>query len=88
MNDYSCFLRGGEFHEFKSLSNHQWDDIPCENQPTKVTMDESKEIQWQFAKEELHHIKKSVKDLVGISEDGDGVVDKLHKYSFSSSYTS
>ena len=40
MNDYSCFLRGGELHEFKSLSNHQWDDIPaCEDQPTKVTMD-------------------------------------------------
>lgn len=39
MKDDSCFLRRGDLHESKSLSIHQRDDIPCEDQPKKFTMD-------------------------------------------------
>lgn len=58
--------------EFNAPPTDDWIDAPCHDPskfPTKVTIDEAKNKQWEMAQIEINHLKKRVKHLIGNGDD-------------------
>ena len=53
---YDCFLSERELHDFLTPTAENWDDVEPTSVKPKVTIDESKDVQWELAQEEIKFV--------------------------------
>lgn len=61
---FDCYLSNSELDEFLAPSADNWGDVGPTDCKTKITIDESKSIQWDQAKEEMLFIRERLKVLI------------------------
>ena len=61
-----CYLSADELSQFLAPSSETWKDfLPGENEAV-ITMDSARDIQWRMAKEEIQHVKQTLKGLLSV----------------------
>jgi hypothetical protein len=73
-----CNLDEATINEFLAPPADKWKDIDATNFKTKVTIDESKNIQWSRAKEEIEFILDRMKTIIDVDHDATASEVILH----------
>ena len=61
-----CYLSADELSQFLAPSSEAWKDfLPSDNEAV-ITMDSARDIQWRMAKEEIQHVKQTLKVLLSV----------------------
>ena len=70
-------LSNNDIEEFKAPPQHKWKDFVPMDHPAIVTINQSREQQWSFAKEEIKHAREKVRAMIQIDEDSDMEPDEI-----------
>ena len=60
-----CNLSSDDFQDLLAPATENWNNFSSKDHPAVVTMDHSKTVQWMLAQDEIHHLKKSICQLLG-----------------------
>ncbi len=72
-----CYLNEEELNMFLTPSTEVWKDfLPYENKAV-ITMDSSKDLQWEYATNEFKHLSGALERLLGVSNKDEVTMDKL-----------
>ena len=68
LND--CLLSDVEVRELLTECDGEqtWHDVPPSNNPPIITMESSKSLQWELAKQEIEHVRSATRKLLGLGE--------------------
>ena len=69
---YDCFLSEKELEDFLTPTAEKWDNVDPISVTPKLTIDESKEIQWDLAQEEINFVLDRVNVITGCTEEDSG----------------
>ena len=61
---WDCHLQGEEREIYLSPSTEKWEDYLPTSGMAKITIDQSKLVQWDRAKEEIRHVRKRLKIMI------------------------
>ena len=65
---FDCYLEDSELNDFLTPPTEIWKDFLSVDNPTVVTMDSAKSEQWNLAKEEIEHVRKSIIELLEVDD--------------------
>ena len=66
---YDCFLSERELHDFLTPTADKWDDVDPISVMPNLTIDKSKEIQWDLAQEEITFVLNRLNEIIGCTEE-------------------
>ena len=75
-----CNLSADDFQNLVAPPSENWKSFFSTEHPAVITMDQSKTIQWNLAQDEIHHLKKSICQLLGKEVDEEISLDSIALY--------
>ena len=72
-----CNLSSNNFQDLTTPATENWNNFSSKDHPAVVTMDQSKTVQWILAQDEIHHLKKSICQLLGKEIDQEVQKDEI-----------
>ena len=75
-----CNLSADDFQSLIAPASESWNDFPSTEHPAVVTMDQSKSIQWILVQDEINHLKKSIRQLLGTEMNDEPTVNEIVLY--------
>ena len=72
-----CYLRETELNQFLAPSSEKWKDFLRGEHEAVVTIDSARDIQWKLTKEEIQHVKKTLKTLISVEGSNDPTLRQI-----------
>lgn len=77
LDDFFLNVQGAQQEDSINIpSLHKWQDVPSSSVKTKITIDESKAIQWSRAKNEIKFILNRMETILGIDNNNRALTEE------------